>query len=112
MCGKRLRIFFVLLCLFSLSCFSPLCFSCYGEVKLTDKEAEEILSEIQESRKELEDVRTELQDVKSTYEEQKKSYEMQLTEAKEKNQTLKGALVATSTSSVVMLIFTVLVLIL
>ena len=92
MCGRKLKRFSALSVLFCLLSFSPLSFSCFAEVKLTDEEAETIQNEISESKKELENVKneliqsqkelieqkTELEDVKNTYNEQKTSYEMQL----------------------------------
>lgn len=68
----------------------------FADVILTDKEAQELMSEIQESRKDLTELKnqlneaeTQLQDVKSTYEEQKKSYEMQLKEERKKSTEAK-----------------------
>ena len=125
MCGKKLKRFSALSVLFCLLSFSPLSFSCFAEVKLTDEEAETIQNEISESKKELENVKneliqsqkelieqkTELEDVKNTYNEQKTSYEMQLNEAEKKNQTLKTVAVATGSSSVALLIVTILLII-
>lgn len=101
MCGRKLKLFSVLLVLFSLLCFSPLCSTCYADVRLTDKEAEQILNEIEESRKELETV-------KNDCKEQKTSYEMQLSEAEKKNSRLKKVVVATSSSTTILLIVTIL----
>ena len=104
MCGaklKRLSALSVLLCLLS---FSPLPFSCFAEVKLTEEEAETILNEISESKKELENV-------KNTYNEQMTSYEMQLNEAEKQNKTLKTIAVATSSSSVALTIVVILLII-
>ena len=125
MCGRKLKRFSVLSVLFCLLSFSPLSFSCFAEVKLTDEEAETIQNEISESKKELENVKneliqsqkelieqkTELEDVKNTYNEQKTSYEMQLDEAEKKNQTLKIVAVSTGSSSVALLIVTILLII-
>ena len=125
MCGRKLKRFSALSVLFCLLSFSPLSFSCFAEVKLTDEEAETIQNEISESKKELENVKneliqsqkelieqkTELEDVKNTYNEQKTSYEMQLDEAEKKNQTLKIVAVSTGSSSVALLIVTVLLII-
>lgn len=125
MCGKRLKIFSLSLGLFFLSCFLPSFSLCYAEVRLTDKEANQLMSEIQESKKELNQVKTELEesrkesqelktelnDVKNTYSEQKIYYEEQLTEAKKKNKILKTALVATGTSTGILLIVTIILLI-
>ena len=83
MCGQKLKRLSALSVLFCLLSFSPLSFSCFAEVKLTDEEAETILNEISESKKELEDVKgelsqsqkdlieqkTELEDVKNSYNE-------------------------------------------
>lgn len=121
LCCRKSKQFSALLVLFCLLSFSPLSFSCFAEVKLTDKEAETILNEISESKKELEDVKneliqsqkdlieqkTELEDVKNTYNEQKTSYETQLNEAEKENQTLKTVAVATGSSSVALLIITI-----
>lgn len=126
MCGRKLKRFSALSVLFCLLSFSPLSFSCFAEVKLTDEEAETIQNEISESKKELENVKneliqsqkelieqkTELEDVKNTYNEQKTSYEMQLDEAEKKNQTLKIVAVSTGSSSVALLIVTILLIIL
>ena len=61
----------------------------YADVVLTDKEAQELMSEIQESKKDLTELQTQLNDVKSDYEEQKKSYEEQLKEEKKKSTEAK-----------------------
>ena len=98
---KRLSALSVLFCLLS---FSPLSFSCFAEVKLTDEEAETILNEISESKKELEDV-------KNTYNEQKTSYEMQLNEAEKQNKMLKTVSVATGSSTVALTIVVILLII-
>lgn len=125
MCGKRLKIFLLSLVLVFLSCSSQSFYSCYAEVKLTDEEAKELMSEIQESKKELnqvkseleeskkesQELKTELNDVKNTYSEQKIYYEGQLTEAKKKNKILKTALVATGTSTGILLVVTIILLI-
>ena len=126
MCGKRLKVF-LLLSVLSLPLLPvPLCSYSFADVILTDSEAQELLSEIQKSKMELENVKSELteskkelseqkaqlEDVKSTYTEQKKSYEMQLKEAEKKNQTLKTCLTVTITTSVIMTVFTVILLIL
>lgn len=126
MCGKRLKVFLLLLGLSLQLPFVPLCWCSYADVILTDTEAEELMSEIQQSRKELENVKTELtesqkaleeqkvqlEDVKNTYSEQKTSYEMQLTEAEKKNQTLKTCLAVTVTTSVIFTTLTIVLLIL
>ena len=101
MCGAKLKRLSALSVLFCLLSFSPLSFSCFAEVKLTEEEAETILNEISESKKELENV-------KNTYNEQMTSYEMQLNEAEKQNQTLKTVAVATSSSSVVLTIVVIL----
>ena len=125
MCGKRLRMSYRLSVLFCLLSFSPLSFSCFAEVKLTDKEAEQMLSEIQESKEELnqvktelgeskkesQELKTELEDVKNTYNEQKTSYEMQLNEAEKQNKILKTVSVATGSSSVALTIVVILLII-
>ena len=101
MCGAKLKRLSALSVLFCLLSFSPLSFSCFAEVKLTEEEAETILNEISESKKELENV-------KNTYNEQMTSYEMQLNEAEKQNQTLKAVAVATSSSSVALTIVVIL----
>ena len=125
MCGRKLKQLSALLVLFCLLSFSPFCFSCFAEVRLTDEEAEQILTEIEESKKELESVKdeliqsqkelieqkTELADVKNTYNEQKTSYEMQLDEAEKENQTLKVVAVSTGSTSIALLIVTILLII-
>jgi 5-bromo-4-chloroindolyl phosphate hydrolysis protein len=90
--------------LYFLSSFSPSFCSCYAEVRLTDKEAELILTELTESRKELESVRAELEDVKKDCKEQRISYEKQLEEAEHKSRNLEKAVVATSSCSVLLLV--------
>ena len=89
MWSRKLKISLVLSVLCSLLLFSPSCFSCYADVVLTDKEAQELMSEIQESKKDLTELQTQLNDVKSDYEEQKKSYEEQLKEEKKKSTEAK-----------------------
>lgn len=125
MCGRKLKRFSALSVLFCLLSFSPLSFSCFAEVRLTDEEAETIQNEISESKKELENVKseliqsqkelieqkTELEDVKNTYNEQKTSYEMQLDEAEKENQTLKVVAVSTGSTSIALLIVTILLII-
>lgn len=125
MCGRKLKRFSALSVLFCLLSFSPLSFSCFAEVRLTDEEAETIQNEISESKKELENVKneliqsqkelieqkTELADVKNTYNEQKTSYETQLDEAEKENQTLKIVAVSTGSTSIALLIVTVLLII-
>ena len=104
MCGAKLKRLSALSVLFCLLSFSPLSFSCFAEVKLTEEEAETILNEISESKKELENV-------KNTYNEQMTSYEMQLNEAEKQNQMLKMVAVATSSSSVALTIVVILLII-
>ena len=104
MCGAKLKRLSALSVLFCLLSFSPLSFSCFAEVKLTDEEAETILNEISESKKELEDV-------KNTYNEQKTSYEMQLNEAEKQNKTLKTVSVATGSSTIALTIVVILLII-
>lgn len=125
MCGRKLKRFSALSVLFCLLSFSPLSFSCFAEVRLTDEEAETIQNEISESKKELENVKneliqsqkelieqkTELEDVKNTYNEQKTSYETQLDEAEKENQTLKVVAVSTGSTSIALLIVTILLII-
>ena len=124
MCGKKLKVFLLLLALSLLSPFVPLCSYSYADVILSDSEATELMEQIQASKTELENVKTELteskkaldeqktqlEDVKNTYTEQKQSYEMQLEEAEKENQTLKTWLTITATTSGCLLVFTVLLL--
>ena len=106
MCGKRLKIFLLSSVLVFLSCFSPYCSLSYAEVKLTDEEANQLMSEIQESKKELNQVKTELteakkelNDVKNTSSEQKIYYEEQLAEAEEKEKVLTYLVIGGMTTS-------------
>jgi hypothetical protein len=91
--------------LFSLSCFSPSCFTCSAEVILTDEEASEIQSVIQESKQEL-------SDVKNAYNEQRTSYEEQLKEAEVRQERLEKAVTVTGTSSVIFAVLMVVFIIL
>lgn len=103
----------------SLLLFFVPCSLCSADVILTDSEAEELMSTIQESQKELttvqtelSNVQTELNDVKNDYTEQKKSYEKQLDEAEREKEVLTKAVIATSASNVVLLSVLLLVLLL
>ena len=94
----------------SLLLFFVPCSLCSADVILTDSEAEELMSTIQESQKELttvqtelSNVQTELKNVKSDYTEQKKYYEKQLDEAEKEKEILTKAVIATSASNVVLL---------
>jgi len=108
LCGKRLRRRSLLSVLFLLW-LSVHCVSySYADVTLTDEEAQQLMSEIQESRKDLTELQTQLADVKNDYEEQKTYYEEQLNEAKKKNSSLKTAVTATSASTAVFALLTVL----
>ena len=125
MCGQKLKRLSALSVLFCLLSFSPLSFSCFAEVKLTEEEAETILNEISESKKELEDVKselsqsqkdlveqkTELEDVRNTYNEQKTSYETQLNEAEKRNKTLKTVSIAAGSSTIALTIVVILLII-
>ena len=89
----------------------------YADVTLTDSEATELMSEIQESRKDLtglknqlNEAETQLSDVKSTCEEQKKSYEMQLKEEKKKSTEAKIFAYSASASTLVISIVLLIVL--
>lgn len=124
MCGKRLKMSVLSLSLLLLSLCSPLSASLYAEVRLTDEEAQELLSEIEQSKTELQTVKkelkeskaesqelkTELEDVKNTYSEQKTYYEEQLSEAEQKNQTLKTCLIVATTASIIFSVLTALML--
>ena len=98
MCGIKSKRFLLLLVLVSVLSVSP----CFSKVVLTDEEAKEMMSEIEESKKELtglketskkqieslenslEQSQSELETVRNTSQEQKKSYEEQLKEEKKK----------------------------
>lgn len=98
MCGIKSRRFLLLLVLVSALSVSP----CFSKVVLTDEEAKEMMSEIEESKKGLTELRetsqkqiesleksleqskSELETVRNTSQEQKKSYEEQLKEEKKK----------------------------
>ena len=107
MCRKS-KLFLLLSVLFYLLCFSPLSFSCYAEVILTDEESTEIMNEIQESKKDLKNLQTQLEDAKNTYNEQKESYEKQLIEVKNDNEKLKTAVTVTGTSATIFAVLMVL----
>lgn len=106
MCSKRYLRLLVLFLL--LSAIQP-CY-CFSEVVLTDQEAQEIMTEIEQAKTDLKTVNDKLslsektceelqkqqQDVKNTYEEQKKSYEVQLREVIAKNNALTVGIVALS----------------
>lgn len=118
MCGRRLKIILSLSALLSSSLFFPLCASLCAEVRLTDEEAQTMMSEIQESKKELATLRnqlseaeTQLTDVNNTWNEQKKSYEEQLNEAEKDKQKLKITASITGGSSIALLVVTVLLII-
>ncbi len=81
----------------------------YADVVLTDKEAQELMSEIQESKKDLMELQnqlnkaeTQLSDVRNTYEEQKKSYEQQLKEEKKKSTEAKIFAYSASATSLIL----------
>lgn len=126
MCGKKLKVFLLSLVLVSLSCAVQSFSFCYAEVRLTDEEAEKLMSEIQESQKELNQVKTELreskresqelkmelEDVKNTYSEQKTYYEEQLTEAEKKEKIAVSIAIGGVTASVTLLGVLVIVLLL
>jgi peptidoglycan hydrolase CwlO-like protein len=110
--------FLLLLVLSLLYLFVPSISYSYAEVILTDAEATEMLSEIQQSKKELETLKsqletaeTQLTDVKNTYEEQKTSYEKQLEEAEKDKEKLKIATSISGGSALTLLIVTVLLII-
>ena len=91
MCGRKLRQSFVLLLLCSVLLVLSSQVSLSAEVVLTDREAEEMMSEINQSEKDLiqaqEDLRKSQEDlsrVKAISEEQEKSFQKQLKEEKKK----------------------------
>lgn len=116
MCGIKSKRFLLLLVLVSVLSVSP----CFSKVVLTDEEAKEMMSEIEESKKELTELRetskkqieslensleqskSELETVRNTSQEQKKSYEEQLKEEKRKR-ILPWAIAGTSGTATVVL---------
>lgn len=110
--SKKLLLLLVLSLLYL---FVPSISHSYADVVLTDREAQELMSEIQQSKKDLTELKnqlneaeTQLNDVKSTYEEQKKSYETQLKEERKKSTEAKifagSASASTLVISIVLLI--------
>lgn len=96
-----------LLCLFFLSQSSY----AFSEVALTDEEAAELMSEIQESKKDLmkakeqaENLQNQLNQQEAIWTEQSQSYKEQLTEAEKKKNQYKTATIATGSSTVVLLV--------
>lgn len=116
MCGIKSKRFLLLLVLVSVLSVSP----CFSKVVLTDEEAKEMMSEIEESKKELTELRetskkqieslensleqskSELETVRNTSQEQKKSYEEQLKEEKKKR-ILPWAMAGTSGTATIIL---------
>ena len=116
MCGIKSKRFLLLLVLVSVLSVSP----CFSKVVLTDEEAKEMMSEIEESKKELTELRetsqkqieslensleqskSELETVRNTSQEQKKSYEEQLKEEKKKR-ILPWAIAGTSGTATIIL---------
>ena len=116
MCGIKSKRFLLLLVLVSVLSVSP----CFSKVVLTDEEAKEMMSEIEESKKELTELRetsqkqieslensleqsqNELETVRNTSQEQKKSYEEQLKEEKKKR-ILPWAMAGTSGTATIIL---------
>lgn len=111
MCGKRLKTFLSLSVLVLLLSCSRFCVPLYAEVKLTDREAQQLMNEIQESRKDLETLEQQLTDVQNDCEEQKKYYEEQLKEVK-KQEARYETLATVSGISTALLTLTVLILLL
>lgn len=124
MCGIKSKRFLLLLVLVSVLSVSP----CFSKVVLTDEEAKEMMSEIEESKKELTELRetskkqieslensleqskSELETVRNTSQEQKKSYEEQLKEEKKKR-ILPLAMAGTSgTATIILSVFLLIVL--
>ena len=124
MCGKRLKVFLLSLVLFLPLLVSP----CFADVSLTDEEAQEILTEIEESKKDLQNVKDELNqskeeasklkkesqeqkaqltELQNVSEEQRKSYKEQLKEAKKQN-TVAWTTTGISGTLLVMLLLIVL----
>ncbi len=116
MCGIKSKRFLLSLVLVSVLSVSP----CFSKVVLTDEEAQEMMSEIEESKKELTELRetsqkqieslensleqskSELETVRNTSQEQKKSYEEQLKEEKKKR-ILPWAMAGTSGTATIIL---------
>lgn len=116
MCGIKSKRFLLLLVLVSVLSVSP----CFSKVVLTDEEAKEMMSEVEESKKELTELRetskkqieslensleqskSELETVRNTSQEQKKSYEEQLKEEKKKR-ILPWAMAGTSGTATIIL---------
>lgn len=111
MCGKRLKTFLLSSALVLLLSCSHFCVPLYAEVKLTDREAQQLMNEIQESRKDLETLEQQLTDVQNDCEEQKKYYEEQLKEVK-KQEARYETLATVSGISTALLTLTVLILLL
>ena len=111
MCGKRLKTFLLSSALVLLLSCSRFCVPLYAEVKLTDREAQQLMNEIQESRKDLETLEQQLTDVQNDCEEQKKYYEEQLKEVK-KQEARYETLATVSGISTALLTLTVLILLL
>lgn len=125
MCGIKSKRFLLLLVLVSVLSVSP----CFSKVVLTDEEAKEMMSEIEESKKELTELRetsqkrieslensleqskSELETVRNTSQEQKKSYEEQLKEEKKKR-ILPWAMAGTSGTATIILSVVLLVVLL
>ena len=125
MCGIKSKRFLLLLVLVSVLSVSP----CFSKVVLTDEEAKEMMSEIEESKKELTELKetsqkqieslensleqsqSELETVRNTSQEQKKSYEEQLKEEKKKR-ILPWAIAGTSGTATIILSVVLLVVLL
>lgn len=100
MCGRKSKTLLVLSVLLCSSLVLPLSASLSADVRLTDEEANQLMTEIQESKKELQTVKEELSDVKNTCNEQKIYYEEQLSEADKENHNLKTVVTVTTTTTV------------
>ena len=105
MCGIKSKKLSTLCLLLSLSFSARFISYSYADVTLTDKEAQELMSEIQESKKDLSDVKsqlneaeTQLSDVKKDSAEQKTYYEKQLKEAEKENKSLRYTACAEATA--------------
>ena len=91
LCGRRLKKLLLLLVL-----LLPFISYSYADVILTNEEATELMSTIQESKKDLAELQSELTSaeeqlnaVKNDYDELKKSYEQRLKEEKKKSTEAK-----------------------
>ena len=117
MCGRKSRKHLVLSVVFCLLFSVFLCSSLSAEVVLTDEEAQLMIQEMEKGQNELiwtqqklEKAENQLKEQQDICNQQKTSYEMQLTEANKENKKLKNVTIATSSSSLVLLLISILLL--